>query len=257
MRGRTSSRGAVGAELQLHMVAESHPDQLSEGQRRLVFFDFDNTLTRFDSTLPFAVFLACRSRTFGRLLSAFLPFLRLRTGALSNHDFKVSFVRTFLRDRSVMEVTELCCRFFDLHLSRMVDGPVLKLLEQHLREGCEVILVSANFDFFLSPLVERWKLQGVVATETEKVNGRLTGRLCGRACFGEQKLRRVRAQFGEDRVAAAIAYADGNEDRFLLDAVREGHLLKKERRFLDRWPFTGLSPWRRSESRKTRGTADP
>jgi len=187
----------------------------------LVFFDFDGTLTRRDTILPFGFFLArTKGSKYLRMVYLVLLVILLKLRLLSNHKFKEKFCSVFLRGQSENEIEGLSRVFADRYLDGILNRPVVEALREHQQKGDEVYLVSSNFAFLLRPLQQSWALSGVIATDPEISAGRLTGRISGRACDGREKLSRVFALFGRECVREATAYGDSRGDRHLLAAVK-------------------------------------
>jgi len=187
----------------------------------LVFFDFDGTLTKRDTILPFGFWLA-RSKSKTRFRMAALLFLMglLKFRFLSNHQFKEKFCRLLLKGESEKRVDELSLAFLANYVERSLNSSVVSVLLEHQEKGDVVYLVSSNFTFLLRPLQTRWNSSGVIATDLEVEAGRFTGQIHGRACDGAEKLARVIELFGKDLVKEATAYGDSRGDRPLLDFVK-------------------------------------
>jgi phosphatidylglycerophosphatase C len=188
---------------------------------RLVFFDFDGTLTTRDTILPLGLFLArsqsTRSLRAARLAGALL-LLKLRV--LSNHAFKEAFCRCLLTGESEERIEHLSREFATRYVQGILRTPVVRMLGEHRRAGDEVYVVSSNFRFLLRQLPPSLETDGVIATEPEMIDGRYTGRLAGPACAGPNKLARLLARFGRERVKQAVAYGDSEDDRQLLEFVK-------------------------------------
>ena len=188
----------------------------------LVFFDFDGTLTRRDTILPFGFFLArAKPKKYLEMVHLVLLMIFLKLRILSNHEFKEKFCSSFLRGESEKEIEDLSRIFADRYLKGILNWPVVEALRNHQQRGDEVYLVSSNFTFLLRPLQQTWTSSGVIATDPEIKAGRFTGRISGRACDGPEKLSRVLARFGRERVREATAYGDSRSDRHLLSYVKK------------------------------------
>ena len=111
--------------------------------------------------------------------------------------------------------------FLDDHLPCLMNNIVFEKLKGHVAAGEDVYLASANFDFILAPLINKWKLTGIISTATEVKNDCYTGRIIGNTCKGEEKFIKIKEILGEEAVKAAIAYGD-DEDSLLLHSVGEG-----------------------------------
>jgi phosphatidylglycerophosphatase C len=187
----------------------------------LAFFDFDGTLTKRDSIVPFGLCLA-RAKLNKRSGTANLALLMfcLKSRMLSNHQFKERFCRSFLTGESEKEIDDLSRMFTVRYLEGILNTPVVEALHGHQQKGDEVYLVSSNFTFLLRPLHQTWNSCGVIATDLEIKAGRFTGKISGRTCHGREKLSRVLAVFGSERVREATAYGDSRSDRHLLAFVK-------------------------------------
>jgi phosphatidylglycerophosphatase C len=187
----------------------------------LVFFDFDGTLTRRDSILPFGVFVAstqpARQLKIAHLL---LLMTMLKSRMISNHVFKERLCVLLLKGQSEAAMDRIARAFAEVRLGRMLNDPMVEALRRHRQQHDDVYLVSSNFSLVLRPFERLWNAQGVIATDPEVVQGRFTGRILGRSCDGEEKLSRVLAAFGDERVRSATAYGDSRGDRPLLGYVK-------------------------------------
>jgi phosphatidylglycerophosphatase C len=193
---------------------------------KLVFFDFDDTMTKHDTTLAIGVFFAGQRPARGRL-----PLLVFALGlagirALTNTGLKRIFALLFFRGETTEGVRERVVNFYQTCLDTLVDDELLGRLQMHVDRGDSVYLVSANFDCLLEPLAPRWSLTGVIATKADLRGGVYTGGIVGTACRGREKLRRVIAHFGQAAVAQAVAYGNQN-DAPLLRTVGQGYLVRR------------------------------
>jgi phosphatidylglycerophosphatase C len=189
----------------------------------LVFFDFDGTLTTRDTIFPFGFFLARSQRSKTILKTAQLVWWMtlLKSGVISNHEFKQQFCRSFLKGESERAIEDLSKAFIAEYVTGILNGAVVDALHRHQQTGDQVYLVSSNFAFLLRPLQQMWNSNGVIATNPEVKLGRFTGRLSGPTCDGPEKLSRVLDLFGWERVKAATAYGDSRGDVPLLSFVKK------------------------------------
>jgi phosphatidylglycerophosphatase C len=187
----------------------------------LVFFDFDRTLTRRDSILPFGMFVAsARPSKHSKTARLLLLLLLVKSRMISSHLFKQQLCTLLLQGESEAAMDRIACAFAETHLIHMLNDPIVDALRRHREQHDDVYLVSSNFSLVMRPFETLWNMQGVIATEPEVLHGRFTGRISGRTCDGEEKLARVLAAFGEERVRSATAYGDSRGDRPLLGYVR-------------------------------------
>lgn len=98
-----------------------------------------------------------------------------------------------------------------------------RVVERHHELGRDTYIVSASPVEIVDPLGSALGMTGVIATESEVVNGVYTGRLLSEFCYGPGKVNRVR-QLAEERgydLRLCYAYSDSRSDLPLLELV--GH----------------------------------
>jgi HAD superfamily phosphoserine phosphatase-like hydrolase len=86
--------------------------------------------------------------------------------------------------------------------------------------GDQVVVVSANFDFFLTPLMEMFGVSRIIATKAEVQDGAFTGRIIGGTCKGKRKISCVIDVLGEDALRKSTVYGDG-EDKDLMSSAEQ------------------------------------
>ncbi len=182
-------------------------------------FDFDGTLTRRDSVLPFLI------SVFGPR-SVALAFARSLPPAgspsLPNRDLIKQRLSSALftgMDAAYLEAAgkEYASKILEkgLHPERVAS------LNRHRQAGDLVVVVSASFSFYLRPAAEALGATAAICTELEiDASGRCTGQLLGGNCRGAEKVRRLEAWAARQEVDLAksplYAYGDSTGDRELL-----------------------------------------
>ena len=177
-------------------------------------FDFDGTLTRRDTLLPFLV----RGLGWPRFLLALLacaPWLAGYALRLVRNDVaKARLLRATLAGRSLEEMqawtTEWLAKDFDGQLREWT----MARLAWHKAEGHCCVIVSASPDVYLKRVASQLGFDGLVCTQMEINGGRLTGAMQTPNCHGEQKMLRLSAwltgRFGEPALASLTLYAYGD-----------------------------------------------
>lgn len=186
----------------------------------ITLFDFDSTLTFRDTMRPFAVYSARRYHCRWKIAVLYLLLCALKAGCISDSYFKETYLKFFFAGRSDQEVYAAAQDFFKINLvgEHFLRPRVMERLRAHLAAGDDVYLVSANFDFFLAPLIRLWQLKGIIATKAESRGEVLTGRIEGVPCKGAEKCARTRAIIGEEALRNATVYGD-SEDAPLMSAA--------------------------------------
>ena len=198
--------------------------------RTVAAFDFDGTISRRDSLLPFLQHVCGANRLF-RALGAVAPgvLAGVARGRLDRDAAKDAVLVRLLAGRPLTEVAEAGERFAEVLLDGRLRLDTLSRVEHHRTEGHELVIVSASPAVYLEPLGERLGFDAVLATRLEvAADGRLTGRMEGRNCRGPEKVARLSEWLAGDR-PRVVAYGDSSGDRELLARADEAHFVGRVR----------------------------
>lgn len=166
-------------------------------QRRHVLsvFDFDGTLTRHYSFVPFLKF-AFGTREFNRrILRLALPSVRFLARRFNRDELKAQLISTFLTGVDVKWFQERCEKFCGLFWVQLMRPSSLKSVAVEVEAGAVVTLCSASPALILQPFADRLGIK-VIGTELEVEDGLLTGRMTGNNCRCENKVLRLEAVYG-------------------------------------------------------------
>lgn len=196
--------------------------------KQLFAFDFDGTLTTRDTLIAF-IHYACGTPRFllGFLLHApLLVLMKLRL--YSNGKTKQRLFTWFFQGMSI-ETFDALCQSFALSHRHLLRPDTVRLLQQALSEGAEVLVVSASIDNWVQPFFSTFHLPPstfhVLCTQIEVIDGRLTGRFLTPNCYGQEKVRRILALHPDRSTYHLTAYGDSRGDRELLAFADEAHLV--------------------------------
>ena len=196
--------------------------------KQLFAFDFDGTLTTRDTLIAFIRY-ACGTPRFllGFLLHApLLVLMKLRL--YSNGKTKQRLFTWFFQGMSI-ETFDALCQSFALSHRHLLRPDTVRLLQQALSEGTEVLVVSASIDNWVQPFFSTFHLPPstchVLCTQIEVIDGRLTGRFLTPNCYGQEKVRRILALHPDRSTYHLTAYGDSRGDRELLAFADEAHLV--------------------------------
>ena len=195
--------------------------QSDDGTPRLVVaFDFDGTLTVRDS---FTAFLRWRAGKRGwakglvRLAPAMARYARDRDrGAI-----KAASVREFLGglDRQSLEIEAK--RFADEAWADLMRPDALATWEDWGRRGAHRVIVTASPETTVAPFSKRLGAEALLGTHLVfDGQDRVTGAFASPNCRGEEKVRRLRAAYGDD-VRIIAAYGDTSGDHDMLAIAEE------------------------------------
>ena len=185
-------------------------------------FDFDGTLTRGDSLLPFLR----RGLGWPRFLAVLLrcsPWLAAYGLRLIRNDVaKARLLRVTLGGRSTSEMQDWAERWLVNDFPGQLQDWTMARLTWHQEAGHCCVLVSASPDIYLRRVAEQLGFDALICTEMALQGDRLTGLMRTPNCHGEQKVLRLKAWLAERFDMASIAgmtlyaYGDTSGDKPML-----------------------------------------
>ena len=188
--------------------------------RPIVAFDFDGTLTIRDS---FTEFLRWRAGPGGwalglvKLAPAVAAYARDR----DRGRIKAASVREFLLgvDRATLKAE--AARFADEIWPRFMRPDALAVWNDWGERGAHRVIVTASPTITVAPFARRLGAEALLGTEMAfDSQDRVTGAFVGPNCRGEEKVRRLKAAYGQDMVLTA-AYGDTSGDAEMLAMAME------------------------------------
>jgi len=179
-------------------------------------FDFDGTIARRDTLMPFLASVAGRG-AFARAALARSPQLaRVALGRADRDAEKEVLIGRLLTGRSAAEVTEAGVAYADrLWDAQRFRPEMLERLSWHRGEGHRIVIVSASLDSYLEPLAPMLGVDHVISCSLAAEGGVLTGSLVGGNVRGAEKVRRLEAWLAGAPVEL-WAYGDSAGDDELL-----------------------------------------
>lgn len=194
--------------------------------RTIAAFDFDGTLTRRDTMVPFLVSVAGPLST-SAALAAELP-----TYARGERDrAKQRLLTRLLAGRRHSDLIQAGTAYGTALVRRAVTPEMRRRVAWHRGAGHDVVIVSASLDVYLDEVARLLGADDLVCTSLEVDDrGDCTGVMVDGNCRGAAKAARVRARLAPgDQVAWAYGDSRGDDELLALAAypvrVRRGRLL--------------------------------
>jgi phosphatidylglycerophosphatase C len=176
-------------------------------------FDFDGTLTKRDTFMPFLA----RGLGWPRFLLALVfcsPWLAaFALRLIPNHVAKQKLMLLTLKNRTIPEMDDWANRWLANDFPGQLQGWTMARLAEHQQAGHCCVMVSASPDIYLKRVAEQLGFDALLCTEMEVEGGRLTGLMKTPNCHGEQKVLRLKAWMAERFAAdggAEVMYAYGD-----------------------------------------------
>lgn len=185
-------------------------------------FDFDGTLTRRDTLLPFLVHVAGRRAVARALVEAAVPLALALVGRGDRGAQKERVLGRLLAGRPRAALEASAESFAEAAVATRLRPEVMAHLRAHLAAGDAVVVVTASPELVVAPIARRLGPVTVLGTRLEVGDdGRLTGRLAGANVRGPEKLRRLTDWLGDGGATLRWAYGNSSGDRELLAAAAE------------------------------------
>lgn len=199
---------------------------MSQDKKQVVAaFDFDGTLTRHDSLLPFLWRLFDVRNFLLKLLrsSWFLALYALRL--LSNNVAKEKLLLVFLNGMEQNKLEDAGKRFAAQYLPGIVRSDAERRLRWHQSRGDYCVVISASMDIYVKPWAEAMGFDAVICSTLEMHDKHATGKLTGGNCYGPEKAERLKNLLGLADYTL-YAYGDSRGDKELLAMADYGYYRK-------------------------------
>jgi HAD superfamily hydrolase (TIGR01490 family) len=180
-------------------------------------FDFDGTLTRRDTLLPFLVSALGAPTVVGNALMLAPVLAGYALGLTGNG---VAKEKVFIRCFAGMQIAVLrqkAARFVDHVLPGLIRPEAMRRLEWHKKRGHRCVVISASLELYVLPWARKAGFDDVIATRLETAaDGRVSGKLSGENCYGHEKVTRLESLLGARNRYTLYAYGDSAGDKELL-----------------------------------------
>lgn len=211
-----------------------------------VFTDFDDTLARGDSILPYLLFCIRKGLAPRRqLLKAAAAFLWWKLKPSSGRAAKETSL-SFIAGHTVQEMDEIAREFFRTVHTKAFFREGVAEMQRRRDSGTKVVVVSASSDVYMRVLPEFLPCDAVICTVCEAVDGVYTGRI-GKNCKGEEKVQRITAWLNEQGLAvdkdASAGCGDSPSDAPMLLLTGEPILVNPKRKLRARIPGGRVVHW--------------
>ena len=182
--------------------------------KKTIVFDFDDTITTFDTIYPFFKFCD-KSGFFIKNLKKLLWYILVlmhRVKILSNYKLKEIGVMLFLDGYTLVQIEELSSKF--LHKITYHDN-VLEEFHRHIEAGNNVVISSASFYEYLSKFSAQYENVKLLSSKLKYVDGKIRGLKFNN--YGKNK----QIYFSDNNIKIDKLYTDSFSDRYLAQIAKE------------------------------------
>jgi len=183
--------------------------------KRIAFFDFDGTITTRDTLLEFIKYShGKRGFYWGFFINS--PYLfAYKLKIISNQRAKEKILSHFFKGMKIEKFQDICDAFAKEIIPGLVRPRALEEINKLKSDGTTIIVVSASPHYWISGWINQLQLQ-LIATQLEVEDGKLSGNISGKNCYGEEKVRRIKALYNLESFDEIIAYGDSSGDKPML-----------------------------------------
>lgn len=189
-------------------------------------FDFDGTLSRRDTFLPFLQRVCGAQRLYRALARSGPALSRMAVGRADRDAVKDALLVRLLAGHPADELAEQGLAYAEfLRSSDRLRPDTVARARDHLERGHHVVVVSASPSVYLEPLAAALGFQAALATRLEVDGGLVTGRMLGGNCRGPEKVARLETWLA-GRAPRIYAYGNSSGDRELLARADVGVMVR-------------------------------
>lgn len=188
----------------------------------LAIFDLDNTLIAGDSDHAWGQFLVEQNLVDADLFKQkndyyYQQYQLGQLNILEYLEFALQPLTTFPRER----LFALREQFVREKILPLITPHSRELLAKHRAAGDYLLIITATNLFVTQPIAAELKVDHIIATEPEQVNGQYTGRIQGIPTYKEGKVVRLHAWLRETghSLEGSYFYSDSHNDLPLLAEV--------------------------------------
>ncbi len=189
----------------------------------LAIFDLDNTLIGGDSDYLWGEFLCDEGiisdrQSFEKQNDYF--YQQYELGSLDIYAW-AEFSFEILSHYSIDELEAFHLKFMAQKIEPIFLEKAQDCINIHKENGDTVLVITASNTFVTAPIVKRYGINHLIATEPEIVSGRYTGKVSGIPCFKSGKIENLMPwlERNGESLKDSTFYSDSHNDILLLELV--------------------------------------
>jgi len=226
---------------------------MSHDSDRLIIFDLDYTLTR-QGTWGRFTWMAVKRRPhlwLPLLISAGWTQVLYKKGKLPRIRVKRAMMGWTMVGMSQDKLSSMAEAFAKTEVSRGLKPGAILALERHKAAGDIIMIASAAVDLVVEPIAKKLGVEYFVATSMGwDATGRLEADFASENCYGDEKLKRIKAYISERpdlaKLSTIVAYSDSHADIPMLEFAAQGIVVDPKSKFkyiLKDKPHLSVETW--------------
>ncbi|MDA3885547.1 MAG: HAD-IB family phosphatase [Candidatus Delongbacteria bacterium] len=191
---------------------------MTEVSNKIVFSDFDGTITRKDSYIRSLFYYSTIFRICNSLPGLVFNLIKYFLGKISRDDMKEYSYGKFY---SGVETSYIANKNEKYIKKIKFNKKVVKLLETLKEDGFKIVLVTASPDIYIGYFAKVLGYDGYICTKVEEKDGKLTGKLSGMNCNNEEKVKRIKESEYYSENSQIITLGNSKGDHAMLGLSNE------------------------------------
>jgi HAD superfamily hydrolase (TIGR01490 family) len=187
---------------------------------KLIFFDFDGTITTDDSLIKFVRFVVGDAKFIWGMTLLFPMLTVYKLKLLPNYKAKQYMLSYFFKGMSEEKFMQVANEYSLEHINTILRPKAMNKIAWHKEQGHKVVVVSASIECWLKPWCDKNGL-GLISTKIEIKDGLVTGKFLSKNCYGIEKANRVQEAYDLSEYGHIYAYGDSRGDKELLELADE------------------------------------
>lgn len=188
----------------------------------LALFDLDNTLLADDSDFLWGCFLVDKDlvdkSAYDEANNRFYD--EYKKGTLDIFEFLAFSLKPLAQySRETLDV--LHNEFMKKHIEPVMTEKGKDQIQFHRDRGDVIVIITATNSFVTGPIADAFKVDALIATDPEIIDGQYTGKVAGTPCFQEGKITRLKQwlENTDHDLDNSTFYSDSHNDISLLEIV--------------------------------------
>ena len=187
---------------------------------RIVFMDFDGTITTCDSLIKFIYFVVGDAKTIWGMILLSPMLIAYKLKLIPNHKAKQLMLSYFFRGMSEKSFKKAAESYSLTQIEQIIRPKAMQRIKWHQEKGHKVVVVSASVECWLKPWCDKHHID-LIATRLESKDNKLTGKFATKNCHGIEKVNRIRERYDLSEYSVIYAYGDSHGDQEMLHLATE------------------------------------
>lgn len=182
---------------------------------KIVFFDFDGTITKNDTLVDFIKFAIGDFKYYKGLLVLSPMLLAYKLKIIPNNIAKEKLIAHFFKGWDKVKFQSIANNYSVGKIDEIIRPKAFERIKWHQAKGHTIVIVSASIECWLKDWCKKNNL-GLIGTKLEVKNNILTGKFSTKNCYGIEKVNRIKEKYNLSDYNTIFAYGDSSGDKEML-----------------------------------------